>query len=174
MYVPETFSDQVYERINEGALVVAYVGHGNADGFADLEWGDDTFPILDTDDLGQIDLRTRSPILSFVACSTGAFDQGDSVSERILLSDGGPAVVLSSTEISHPVPNAFFAYELSRGPVMRRARFDSGGRVGMTRLEACPPQDENAWQIRRTRLFSGHGEKGRARRVAVCGAEGSA
>ena len=38
--------------------------------------------------------------------------------------------------------------DVSRRPVMRRARFDSGGRVGMTRLEACPPQNETRGRFR--------------------------
>jgi hypothetical protein len=114
VYIPERFSEKVYERINEGALIAAYVGHGSTDEFADLEWRGRFFPIMDTDDLSGFAVQDRAPILVLIACLTGGFDRGDSLSERILRQPGGPPAVLSSTEISHPVQNGIFTYELSQ------------------------------------------------------------
>ncbi|MBW2456803.1 MAG: hypothetical protein JRI68_19960, partial [Deltaproteobacteria bacterium] len=114
VYVPEQFSDKVYERINEGALWVAYVGHGNVDSFATLEWSGSHYPILDTGELHLLAVAHRQPILCLVACLTGAFDNGESLSERILKAPAGPSAILSSTEISHPLTNAIFIYESSQ------------------------------------------------------------
>ncbi len=114
VFIPEQFSDKVYERINEGALWVVYVGHGDVDAFATLEWNGSHYPILDTAELDELAVTHRQPILCVVACLTGAFDSGDSFSERVLKAAGGPSAILSSTEISHPLTNAIFIYESSQ------------------------------------------------------------
>jgi hypothetical protein len=114
VFVPERFSDKVYERINEGSLMVAYVGHGYQDGFANLDWNKKSFPIMDTAQLSKIVDGPKAPVLTLIACATGAFSTGDSVSEKILRGATGPVAVLSSTEDSHPYPNAIFVRELEQ------------------------------------------------------------
>jgi Peptidase family C25 len=114
VYIPEQFSDQVYRRINEGSLLVAYVGHGSADGFATLDWNGTSYPILDTGRLDLLSVTHKSPILLFVACSTGAFAGGESVSERILAQANAPTAIFASTEESDPYANAVFIYEVSQ------------------------------------------------------------
>ncbi len=120
VFVPERFSDKVYERINEGSLMVAYVGHGYQDGFADLQWNKKSFPIMDTAQLSKITDGPKAPILTLIACATGAFSTGDSVSEKILRGATGPVAVLSSTENSHPYPNAIFVRELEQVIAVQR------------------------------------------------------
>jgi hypothetical protein len=121
VYVPAEFSDQVYRRINEGALLVAYVGHGSVGGFAKLDWNGGSFPILDTTHLEKLSVTHKSPILLFVACSTGSFVGAESVSERILVRDDAPTAIMSSTEISDPYANAIFIYEVSQAFTSARA-----------------------------------------------------
>ncbi|MBW2278102.1 MAG: hypothetical protein JRF63_11445, partial [Deltaproteobacteria bacterium] len=121
VYIPQEFSDKVYERINEGSLMVTYVGHGNSGGFTTFEWDEQAYSILDTANIeSQLAVAHKQPILSFIACNTGSFDTGTSVSERILFSANGPSAIMSSTEISHPVPSALFIYET--GQVMLAER----------------------------------------------------
>lgn len=114
VYVPEKFSDKVYERINEGSLMVTYIGHGLENQFANLKWNGKLHPILDTAQLSKLDARHRPPILTLVACLTGKFDTGESLSEAVLKTPGGPPAVLSATEISNPVNNGIFIYELAQ------------------------------------------------------------
>jgi hypothetical protein len=114
VFVPERFSDKVYERLNEGSLVMTYIGHGYENGFAELDWNGKSFPILDTDQLSKMKIEHRSPILTLIACLTGKFTSGESLSERILKSKDGPVAIYSSTEVSHPYPNAVFTRELSQ------------------------------------------------------------
>lgn len=114
VFVPERFSDKVYERINEGSLMVTYVGHGYQEGFASLDWNKKPFPIMDTAQLSKITNGPKAPLLTLIACATGAFSTGDSVSEQVLRGAAGPVAVLSSTENSHPYPNAIFVRELSQ------------------------------------------------------------
>lgn len=131
VYIPEQFSDQVYRRINEGALLVAYVGHGSRDGFAKLDWNGSSYPILDTDRLDKLAVTHRSPMLLFIACLTGAFAGSESVSERILVQDNAPVAIFSSTEVSDPYANAIFIYEASQAFTSLRA-----ARVGDAFLRA--------------------------------------
>lgn len=115
VFVPEKFSDKVYERMNEGSLMMAYLGHGDEKGFATLEWNGASFPILDTNPLAsKIEVVHKTPILTLIACLTGRFTFGDSVSEQILKTKTGPIAVLSSTEVSHPYANALFIRELAQ------------------------------------------------------------
>lgn len=121
VFVPERFSDKVYDRIDEGALLVTYVGHGYQQGFATLDWNGAQFQIMDTSKLSKITAAPKEPILTLIACATGAFDEGDSVSEQILRGATGPVAVLSSTENSDPYPNAIFVRELSQVVTVQRA-----------------------------------------------------
>ncbi len=120
VFVPERFSDKVYDRINEGSLMVTYVGHGYESGFATLRWSGADFPILDTTQLGKVAVTHKSPLLTLIACLTGKFTE-DSVSERLLRTAKGPAVVFASTEVSHPYANAIFVRELSQVLTKTRA-----------------------------------------------------
>jgi hypothetical protein len=114
VYIPEQFSDQVYRRINEGSLLVAYVGHGSTGGFASLDWNGTSFPILDTGHLENLAVTHKAPVLLFVACSTGAFVGSECVSERILATANAPTAIFSSTEVSDPYANAIFVYEAAQ------------------------------------------------------------
>jgi hypothetical protein len=101
--------------------MVTYVGHGHSGGFTTFEWDDQSYPILDTNGIeGKLAVEHKQPILSFIACNTGSFDTGTSVSERILFSLGGPSAIMSSTEISHPVPSALFIYETGQVMLVER------------------------------------------------------
>lgn len=131
VYIPEQFSDQVYRRINEGSLLTAYVGHGSRDGFAKLDWNGKAYPILDTEQLEKLAVTHKSPVLVFVACATGDFVGGESVSEHILVQREAPVAIFSSTEVSDPYANAVFIYEVSQAFAGARA-----ARVGDAFLRA--------------------------------------
>jgi hypothetical protein len=120
VYVPEKFSDKVYERMNEGSLMMTYVGHGYENGFADLEWNGERFPILDTAQLSKLAVAHKAPVLSLIACLTGRFNAGESLSERILKAAAGPVAVYSSTEVSHPYANAVFIREVGQAVTTER------------------------------------------------------
>ena len=140
VFVPERFSDKVYERINEGALMVTYIGHGYQQGFATLDWNGAPFPILDTAQLSKIGAAPKSPLLTLIACAPGAFAPGDSVSEQILRGATGPVAVLSSTENSHPYPNAVFVRELSQ--VLAVLRAPTVGQAFMAAKDRMIHQDD--------------------------------
>ena len=145
VYIPEQFSDEVYRRINEGSLLVAYVGHGSPNGFATLDWSGVSYPILDIGQLDRLSVTHKSPILLFVACSTGAFAGSESVSERILAQPGAPTAIFSSTEDSDPYANAVFIYEVSQAFTVSRSPT-----VGETFLLAKQRMLKNNDSVRQT------------------------
>lgn len=113
VYVPEKFSDMVYERINQGSLFSAYIGHGDKTRLDQLKWSGKKYPILDLSQLSsKLKVRDKAPILFIVACWTGAFDDKDALAERILRMPDAPPAVIASTEISHPYTNAILVREL--------------------------------------------------------------
>ncbi len=108
-YVPAEFSDKIYERFNEGALAMTYIGHGSVDGLDQVV----EELILDTANLSDLDPVGRAPILTIIACFTGDFTSPtDSLSEMILKGDKGIVAIFSSTEISDPAINAIVAMEM--------------------------------------------------------------
>ena len=113
-YVPEELSERVYDQLNAGSVLSMYVGHGLSEGLAWMNWNGERHDILDTRFLERdLHIDTRSPIMSLVACSTGAFTQEDpGLAERLLRDEQGPIAVMASTSISHPLPNALFALGL--------------------------------------------------------------
>lgn len=130
VYIPEKFSDKVYERLNEGSLMMAYVGHGDTTGFTTLDWNGGSFPIFDTKKLPtSLDIAHKPPILTLIACLTGRFTEGESVSESLLKSSHGPVAVLSSTQISHPYPNAIFIREIAKALTASPAKIPTAGEL---------------------------------------------
>ena len=122
-FPPARFSDRVYDYLNAGGFLMAYIGHGSTSGFADVDWdGGLSGPIFRTDRLGDIAIGHRPPILVFIACSTGSFDTGDSISERLLRQPYSSPAVLSSTEVSHPYSNTIFVREVERIGLYERPR----------------------------------------------------
>lgn len=122
-YPPDRFSDRVYAYLNGGGFLMSYIGHGSPSGFADVSWdGGPSGPIFDTARLADIEIAHRPPLLVFIACSTGSFDTGDSISERILREPGSSPAVLASTEISHPYSNMIFIREIERIALSERPR----------------------------------------------------
>lgn len=111
------FSDRVISELNQGALVMTYVGHGSTRAFDRIrDPSGGVHPILDVSSVPKIDARGRNAILAIIACWTGNFDQPgrDSISELLLRKRGGPAAIVASSRISHPYPDALFGLGLAR------------------------------------------------------------
>ncbi len=116
-YAPEGFSDRVVERAQEGALVLAYVGHGELRSVDDLTVrGPDgrvrRYPVLDAGRAA--DLATDAPpVVVALACWTGNFeDPRRSIGEELLRTGRGPVAFYGATRVSHPVHNALLGIAL--------------------------------------------------------------
>jgi hypothetical protein len=97
--VKATRADLV-SRWNSGALVVAYVGHGSVDTWAEG-------PLFSTDDVGGLANGDRLPILFTPTCLDGFFyhPQRDSLAEELLFSNSG-GIIAGVVPTGLSVPDA--------------------------------------------------------------------
>jgi hypothetical protein len=110
---PAKFADYAVKRWNEGALVVAYVGHGSTRNVDAVHVGKDTYPILGMAEVGKIAAEHGAPVSVFVACSTGHIDgDRDCLAEALLKRPAGPIAVIASSRVSSPYSNGIVAKEL--------------------------------------------------------------
>lgn len=115
---PSQFNDIVMNRLNEGALLINYVGHGAATRLDQLYWRDEMYPICDRRNVVR-DLDPTNqhlPIMVIIACSAGRYDlprSRQSLSESLLFHPGGPVGIVAGSRITHPYPNAVFQKDLT-------------------------------------------------------------
>jgi hypothetical protein len=110
---PKEFADTVVERFNEGAHVVAYLGHGAANELDDVRVGRERYPILGAAEVARIDVRRGAPLAVFIACSTGKFDDArDCLAEDVLRRPRGPVAVIASSRVSTPYSNGILSREM--------------------------------------------------------------
>lgn len=142
---PSQFNDVVMDRLNEGALLVNYVGHGAATRLDHLYWREESYPICDCADVER-DLgrdNARLPIMVIIACSAGRFDMKgarESLSESLLFHPGGPVGVIAGSRITHPYPNAIFQKDVTEQ--LCRARRPLLGEVDLFASRAMLQLDE--------------------------------
>jgi len=140
-YPPERFAERVVSRLDEGALVFAYVGHGQKHRVDDLDVPatDDaparTYPVLEEEHAARLDgAGVARPVFVSIACWNGCMDADRApIGAALMAARGGPIAFLGSSRVSHPVQNALLAKELVRelldeagalrlGPAIDRAR----------------------------------------------------
>ena len=110
---PAEFADYAVKRWNEGALVVAYVGHGSSRSVDRVRFGKDEYPILGMDEVARIAALRGAPISMFVACSTGHIDGArDCLAEEMVKRPKGPVAVIASSRVSSPYSNGIIAKEM--------------------------------------------------------------
>jgi len=135
-YPPERFEERVIELFDQGALFIAYVGHGQPDaampvtGFAQGK-------IMDRETVRRVQCPAESrPVAFFIACDMARFDgPEDSVAEAAVKAEGGPVAVVGSARFSHPYGNAILGMELmaalldGREPTLGRCLLKAQNRV---------------------------------------------
>ena len=95
-------SQDLLALINQGTLMVTYVGHGSNN-----QWADEV--LLQTNDgLSRMDNRGRTPIINAFACTVGRFEslKQDAMSDRLVMArDKGAIAAVSATRESYPNEN---------------------------------------------------------------------
>jgi hypothetical protein len=111
---PDKFGDTVLAKLNDGSLIFAYIGHGSETSFDTLEWKGTKFDILNEGKLSGVSIKTGSPVVISISCSTGNYDSepNDCIGEKLLKLKGGPVAFIGSSRVSEPYANAVFAKEL--------------------------------------------------------------
>lgn len=112
-YYPPKFGDNTIRMINDGALFFAYVGHGFRDGFDDVRFKDEDYPILRAKQVPQVDVREGLPIMVVIACSTGEFDSSvDCIGENLFKRPRGPVAFIGGSRITQPYGNGLLGNKL--------------------------------------------------------------
>jgi hypothetical protein len=100
---PRLFHQLTLYRLNEGCLFWIYIGHGRQRHLDWMQVPGGAFPILDSDDMREVQSRHGFPIAILLACYAGAFDQPvDCLAEEMLRSSGGPVAVLCGSRVTMP------------------------------------------------------------------------
>jgi len=99
------------ERLNEGCLFWAYIGHGHVLSLDRPAVHDD--PLLTHSDMPLLNCRRGQPIAALWCCYAGAFDANqDCLAEQMLRAPGGPVAVLAGSRVTMPYGMAVLGTEL--------------------------------------------------------------
>lgn len=163
---PAEFADYAVKRWSEGALVVAYVGHGSERAVDRIRSGTDVYPILDLTHVARIDAARGAPVSMFIACSTGHMDGAkDCLAEELLKRPRGPVGVIASSRISSPYSNGIVAKELLDALFNTEAA-TTGELLAAMKRRLVEPAPGDARREQLERMAAGMFEKDPARRRA--------
>jgi len=110
---PARVAETTLERFNEGALLVAYFGHGSRRRLDRVRFGAKSFDIFTEDHAYELKALRGAPIVLFCACSTGHMDGApDSLAELAIKQPAGPVAIYAASRVSMPYANAMFSKEL--------------------------------------------------------------
>jgi hypothetical protein len=111
-YPVDGFPKEVARRMEQGALLVTYIGHGS---------GDYLGPALSEDgrrgrvfDLYDVQRVTdaEDSLVTMIACSAGEYDQGWSLAEMLLIRPGGPVATYAASRVTLPAANTILGKDL--------------------------------------------------------------
>jgi len=110
---PSKIMERTLERFNEGALFVAYIGHGYKLGFDRCKFQGNSWKIFEENTAYDLESKHGMPIAFLLCCTTGHFDGSpDCIAEVMLRQPKGPVAVIASSRVSMPYGNAPIAKEL--------------------------------------------------------------
>jgi hypothetical protein len=103
---PSDVHDQIVNGVNQGPLLVNYMGHGSVE-----VWTGD--PLLSTSDTAAFNNGTRLPVFLMMTCLNGYYENParESLAESLVRAEGGGAVaVWASSGMTEPAPQ----FDMSR------------------------------------------------------------
>jgi len=101
-------NDAIVEAINNGTLIINYIGHGSPDVWADEH------VFRKAGDLGRLHNADKLATVIAASCSIGFFDAPDKegMAEVMFRMDGGAIAVISATRLVYARDNSIFNYDL--------------------------------------------------------------
>ena len=113
-YYPPKFGANALRLLNEGSLFYAYVGHGYRDGFDDVRYKDDVYPIFDKKSVKDVAIAEGLPIMVVIACSTGEYDSKgvECIGETLFKRPRGPVAFIGGSRTTQPYGNGLFGNKL--------------------------------------------------------------
>lgn len=138
------FSDKIVDEINDGALVLNYLGHGWKDSVDTLKFNGETYRVFTARDAARVNCAGKRPVAAFFTCYTGAFDyRTPSLAEALILNPNGPIGVIASSRISNELNyllETAFLHEMTkeRTPTLGRMFLCTKRRMLLGRLPLPP------------------------------------
>ena len=100
---PRRFHATALERLDEGALLWVYMGHGSVQETDPMETPRQSYPILTLRDATALRGTSRRPIALFLSCYAGAVDaRGGCLATALLRAPGGPVAVIAGSRMTMP------------------------------------------------------------------------
>lgn len=149
---PRAFREATMDRLNEGSLFWIYIGHGQRRYLDSIRVPGGAFPILDVDDVRELQREGGAPIAVFLSCYAGAFDgQRDCLAEELLRSPDGPVAVYCGSRVTMPYAMAVMGNEMMNECFQHR-RVTLGEVVLHAKQRMAKSVDEEATDANRAML----------------------
>lgn len=115
---------KLVDRLDSGALIAGYVGHGAPTHFDDVRHNYNYYQLGSTWDLEKLRIGDGKPFFLALTCSNGFFDLRErmqSVAEVLVLNPGGAIAAFAASRVSHPYPNALYGDAIVQTFIKERA-----------------------------------------------------
>jgi len=116
--------DKLVSRLDAGALIAGYVGHGAPTHFDDVRHNLNYYQLGSTWDWERLRNGDGKPFFLALTCSNGFFDLRErmqSVAEVLVLNPGGAIAAFAASRVSHPYPNALYGDAIVQTFISERA-----------------------------------------------------
>ena len=111
-YPVDGFPEEVARRMEQGALLVTYIGHGSGDYLGPaLSAEGQRGRVFDLYDVQRV-TDAEDSLVTMIACSAGEYDQGWSLAEMLLIRPGGPVATYAASRVTLPAANTILGKDL--------------------------------------------------------------
>lgn len=120
-YPVADFPQEAARRLQQGATLVTYIGHGSGASLGPaVDAAGTKGHIFNVGDVGLV-TQGEASLVTMIACSAGKYDQAWSLAETLLLQPGGPTAVYAASRVTLPAANTILGKDLFTGLLTGRA-----------------------------------------------------
>ncbi|TKC97902.1 C25 family cysteine peptidase [Polyangium fumosum] len=115
---------RLVERLDAGALIAGYVGHGSPMFLDTVRFNGARYSTGNMLDFAHVRIPDGKPFFVAITCSTGFFDLRNgrrSIAEALVMNPEGVIAAFASSRESHPYPNALYGEAIVQTFVEERA-----------------------------------------------------